>query len=113
MLTPMPSIRVTMYLAENHVPAVLDFLFAHNVAGATAVRAYAGFGSHHHMHTAQLVDISVDLPVILTIIESKEKLERWLPGLADVARGGLLSTQEVLVYRPPIPREADSGSLLR
>jgi uncharacterized protein len=102
MLTSIPSIRVTMYLKEDHVPPVLDFLFKHQVAGATVVRAYAGFGSHHHLHTADLVDISVDLPVILQFVDTREKLENWFPQIAEVAKGGLLSTQEILVYKPAV-----------
>jgi PII-like signaling protein len=104
MLAPTHSVRVTMYLKEARVPAVLDFLFSHQVAGATAVHAYAGFGSHHHMHTSDLVDISVDLPVILQFVDAPEKLEKWFPQLAEVAKGGLLSTQEVLIYRPSSPK---------
>ena len=114
MLIPVKSVRVTMYVKEDRVPVILDFLFNHQVTGATAVRAYAGFGSHHHMHTAELVDISVDLPVILTFVDVPDKLDKWFPQLADVIKGGLLSTQEVLVFRPPPPTvPEDSGSLLR
>jgi len=109
-----PSIRVTMYLKEDRVPVVLDFLFKHHVAGATVVRAYAGFGSHHHLHTADLVDISVDLPVILQFVDTREKLEMWFPQITEVVKGGLLSTQEVLVYRPATAEATpDAGSLLR
>ena len=79
MLTAIPSIRVTMYLKEDRVPSVLDFLFKHHVAGATVVRAFAGFGSHHHLHTANLVDISVDLPVILQFVDTREKLGDMVP----------------------------------
>jgi uncharacterized protein len=114
MLTPIPSIRVTMYLKEDRVPAVLDFLFTHRVAGATVVRAYAGFGSHHHLHTANLVDISVDLPVILQFVDTRDKLETWFPQIAEVVKGGLLSTQEILVYKPSAAEtKPDAGSLLR
>jgi uncharacterized protein len=114
MLTSIPSIRVTMYLKEDRVPAVLDFLFKHAVAGATVVRAYAGFGSHHHMHMANLVDISVDLPVILQFVDTRDKLEAWFPQIAEVVKGGLLSTQEILVYRPATGEtKPDAGSLLR
>lgn len=113
MLTPVKSVRVTMYLKEDRVPAILDFLFNHQVAGATAAYAYAGFGSHHHMHTSALVDLSVDLPVILQFVDTPDKLDKWFPQLAEVVKGGLLSTQEVLVFRPPPKVPEDSGSLLR
>ncbi len=114
MFTAIPSIRVTMYLKEDRVPSVLDFLFKHRVAGATVVRAFAGFGSHHHLHTANLVDISVDLPVILQFVDSREKLETWFQEIAEVVKGGLLSTQEILVYRPAVAEsQPEAGSLLR
>ena len=114
MFTAIPSIRVTMYLKEDRVPSVLDFLFKHRVAGATVVRAFAGFGSHHHLHTANLVDISVDLPVILQFVDSREKLETWFQEIAEVVKGGLLSTQEILVYRPAVGEsQPEAGSLLR
>lgn len=99
MLTPTEAIRVTMYVKEDRVPAILDFLFTHHVAGATAVRAYAGFGTHHHIHTAELVDISTDLPVILQFVDTREKVETVFPQLIGIVKGGLLSTQEVLIYR--------------
>ncbi len=114
MLIPVKSVRVTMYMKEDRVPAILDFLFNHQVAGATAVRGYAGFGSHHHMHTSALVDISIDLPVILQFVDTPDKLEKWFPRLAELAKGGLISTQEVLVYHPAPPEAPDdSGSLLQ
>ena len=100
MVTPTKAVRVTMYLKEERVSAVLDFLFRHQVAGATAVHAFAGFGSHHHMHTADLVDISVDLPVILQFVDAPEKLEKFFPALAEIAKGSLISTQEVMIFRP-------------
>lgn len=114
MFAAIPSIRVTMYLKEDRVPSVLDFLFEHRVAGATVVRAFAGFGSHHHLHTANLVDISVDLPVILQFVDSRERVEACFPEIAEVVKGGLLSTQEILVYRLATAESLpDADTLLR
>lgn len=56
------------------------------MAGATAIKGFMGFGCKSHMHTAKLLRLSEDLPVIVEIVDSKEKINEFLPFLDEMVR---------------------------
>lgn len=103
-MLPSHAVRLTLYIHEDRVPAILDFLFANKVAGATAHRAFAGFGRHHHMHTARLVELSADLPITLICLDTEEKINSLLPQLANLVHGGVITTEPIAIYQPPMPQ---------
>lgn len=76
------------------------------LAGATALRGIMAYGASTRVHTAKLIDISQDLPVVVEIIDQEEKINAFLPtvnGLMDKAGcGGLVTLEkvQVLVYKP-------------
>jgi len=62
------------YHAHALYTAIMDYLFSHGVSGATAIRGIAGFGAHHKMHTARILDLTVNLPVK---IDSSNRRKSW------------------------------------
>ncbi len=71
------------------------------LAGATVVKGFMGFGCKSHMHTAKLLRLSEDLPVIIEIVDSEEKIGGFLPRLDTMVREGLITLEKVnvVIYR--------------
>ncbi len=71
------------------------------MAGATALKGFLGFGCKSHLHTAKLLRLSEDLPVIIEIVDSEEKIEKFLPLLDLMIKEGLVTLEKanVLLYR--------------
>ncbi len=63
------------------------------LAGATALRGLEGFGVHHRLHTAKLLELSVDLPIVVEIIDTEARIGAFMP-LVDQAIGEGLATLE-------------------
>jgi PII-like signaling protein len=82
--------------------ALLERLRAEGFAGATVFHGVAGFGAHSVIHTASLVELSSDLPVLLEVVEDQDHVDRLVPILDEMLTGGALVTMEkvrVLRYR--------------
>src|SRR2546423_10280133 len=72
-----------------------------HLAGATALRGPIGFGKSSRMHTSKILRLSMDLPMIIEIIDSEEKIQSFLPVLDGMITGGLVTMEKVraLHYR--------------
>ena len=83
-----------------------------HLAGATVLRGPMGFGANSRLHTANVLRLSEDLPMIIEIVDSQEKIESFLPYLDDMMQEGLLTLEKVRVirYRGKAP---DAGESLR
>jgi hypothetical protein len=81
--------------------AILLTLREEGCAGATVVRAIAGFGPSAKLHTGKVLRLSTDLPVIVEVVDEEEKLQRILPWLEEVMGGGLITMEraQVIFYR--------------
>ena len=108
MLSTGKAVKVTVYLsdtAKHHgVPvytSVLDFLFRHGIAGATAVKGVAGFGAGHRIHAAHILELSDHLPIRIEFIDTKEKVDAILAELQTRCGCGLIEVQETNVIVPP------------
>ena len=94
----------------GHLPlarALLERLRAEGFAGATVTHGVAGFGASSVIHTAGLVDLSADLPVVIEVVDDEAHVERLLPMLDEMLTGGALVTVErvrVLKYAARQPR---------
>lgn len=106
MLKPGPAKKVSIYVGEDQqyhghalYASILDLLFQSSVSGATAVRGIAGFGAHHKMHTARILDLTTNLPVKIEFIESQEKLDEVLPKLKEMVKSGLVTISDVEVIK--------------
>lgn len=74
---------------------------AHGLAGATVLRGVMGFGARSRIHTTKILRLSEDLPIIIEIIDVREKLEHFLSVIDNVIHEGLatLEKAEVRFYR--------------
>ncbi|GMU21312.1 MAG: hypothetical protein AMXMBFR13_14050 [Phycisphaerae bacterium] len=72
-----------------------------HLAGATVIRGLAGYGAHSRLHTARVLRLSEDLPLIVEIVDSRDKLELLLPFLDEAVKEGLVTIEpvEVIWYR--------------
>lgn len=69
------------------------------LAGATVVRGVMGFGKHSIIHTAKILRLSQDLPMIIEIADSLENIERFLPTLDEMIKDGLVTLEKVRVIQ--------------
>jgi uncharacterized protein len=70
-----------------------------NLAGATVLRGPMGFGKSSHLHTAKILRLSMDLPIVIEIVDTEEKVNSFLPVLDEVIGGGLVTLERVKVIR--------------
>ena len=72
------------------------------LAGATVIKGFMGFGAHSRIHTAKLLELSQDLPIIVEIVDAPEKIEAFIPDLEQMVGDGLITLEraEVRLYRP-------------
>jgi PII-like signaling protein len=72
-----------------------------HMAGATVLRGPMGFGKSSHLHTAKILRLSMDLPLIIEIVDSEEKINSFLPVLDEMMGGGLVTLEKarVIDYR--------------
>ncbi|HLB34531.1 MAG TPA: DUF190 domain-containing protein [Chthoniobacterales bacterium] len=67
------------------------------MAGATVLRSPMGFGATSHLHTAKILQLSTDLPIIIEIVDTEEKLNLFIPVLKEMLPGGLIILEKVKV----------------
>jgi PII-like signaling protein len=82
--------------------AILHLLRARHLAGATVIRAIAGFGATARLHTDKVLRLSVDLPIVIECVDTEENITAVLPELDGMIGGGLITLEKVRViaYRP-------------
>jgi uncharacterized protein len=92
---------VRIFLGESdrwhHVPlarAILERLRREGFAGATVIHAVAGFGANSIVHTAGVLALSSDLPIIIEVVDDQAHVDRLLPILDEMITGGALVTIE-------------------
>jgi CBS domain-containing protein len=83
--------------------AIVQMLRREGCSGATAIRGVAGFGASSLIHTAAILRLSMDLPVVITIVDRPERIERILGPLREMAPRALITVQEVEVVQSGVP----------
>lgn len=109
-----PSVRLSIYIGESdqwhHKPLYTEIVHrahAAAMAGASVFRGFEGFGASNHLHTTRMLSLSEDLPLVVIIIDTEEKIRGFLPQVEDLVTNGLitLETLDVVRYvarpRPP------------
>ena len=78
----------------------------HGLAGATILRGLEGFGAHSRLHTAKILRLSTDLPIVVEIVDTEDKIEAFLPIIDEAIDEGLATLEKVEVrfYRPGKPK---------
>ena len=124
--------KVTIYLNEDtqhHLSplyeSILTYLMHKGVAGATATRAFAGFGAHNVLHTPKMEALAEHLPIRVEFVDTAEKVEEVLPTLYDMVTDGLIDVQDTHIVKaamkekrqseskPPRAREAAKAKLMQ
>src|ERR1019366_6257480 len=106
MLTKGPAKKVTIFInedAQHNMTALHDsimtFLMHKGVSGATATRAYSGFGSHQLLHTPKIEVLAQHLPIRIEFVETPEKVDEVLPTLYEMVSDGLIEVQDTTVVK--------------
>ena len=131
MLTKGPAKKVTIFINEetqHHMLAlhdsIMNFLMHKGVSGATATRAFSGFGSHQQLHTPKIELLAQHLPIRIEFIDTPEKVEEVLPTLYEMVSDGLIEVTDTTVVKharkspkaepkPPHHRREGQAKMLR
>ena len=79
--------------------ALVEFFRKEKIAGATVFRGIEGFGAKSHFHTANILRLSQDLPIVIEVVDSSERLEEILPKIDPLIHDGLITMEKVRVVR--------------
>jgi PII-like signaling protein len=82
--------------------ALLLYFREHDLAGVTVLRGVSGYGAHSRIHTDKVLRLSLDLPMVVEVVDSEEKIQAVLPELDGMIDGGLITLERVrvILYRP-------------
>ena len=104
MQIPHEAILLRIFLGESdrweHKPlyeAIVLKARELHLAGATVLRGPMGFGKSSRLHTAKILRLSLDLPLVIEIVDSEEKIQSFLPVLDQMMGGGLVTLEKVKV----------------
>jgi len=78
---------------------IIEILRENDIAGATVLRGIMGYGASTRIHTASILDISSDLPIIIEIVDKEEKINKVLPKIEPLIKNGLITQEKVKVIK--------------
>jgi hypothetical protein len=108
MKLPAESVLLRIFIGENDkadgrplYKVLVEEAREQGLAGATVFRGMLGFGANSRIHTSQILRLSEDLPVVIEIVDSEEKINAFLPRLDGLIREGLVTMDKtrVIAYR--------------
>jgi len=81
--------------------AIVEMFRKEGFSGATVLRGVGGYGGSSVYHTDKILRLSQDLPIVVEVIESTERIEKILPRLDEMVEGGLITLEKVrvILYR--------------
>jgi hypothetical protein len=104
MQIPHDAVLLRIFIGESdrwhHQPlyeAIVQKARELHLAGATVLRGPMGFGKSSRLHTATILRLSMDLPMVVEIVDSEEKIREFLPAVDPMMGGGLLTMEKVKV----------------
>ena len=104
MQIPTDAVLLRIFLGESdrweHKPLYEAIVLAtreKHLAGATVLRGPMGFGKTSRLHTAKILRLSMDLPLVIEIVDSEENINAFLPVLDKMMTGGLVTLEKVKV----------------
>jgi PII-like signaling protein len=104
MQIPQEAVLLRIYIGESdrweHKPlyeAIVLKARELHLAGATVLRGPMGFGQASRLHTAKILRLSMDLPLVIEIVDSEEKINSFLPTLDAMLGGGLVTLEPVKI----------------
>lgn len=108
MILPQKGHILRIYIGESdkheHVPLfewIVKKARENGLAGATVTRGIEGFGAHSRVHTTKILGLAEDLPVIIEIVDTLEKIDRFIPIIDDAIQEGLaiIEDADIRFYR--------------
>ena len=109
-MTPRQGLRLSIYVGEDdqahHRPLYAEIVHrahAAGLAGASVFRGMEGYGASSHVHTSRILSLSEDLPVSVVIVDAADRVEAFLPELAELAPDALVTVDEVRVVQGRLP----------
>ena len=111
---PQDSMLLRIFVGENHrwhhqplYEAIVMKAREMHLAGATVLRGPMGFGAKSRIHTAKILRLSMDLPTVIEIVDTEEKVNAFLPVLDEMIDSGLVTLERIKVihYRHKKPDE--------
>ncbi|MCW8860568.1 MAG: DUF190 domain-containing protein [Deltaproteobacteria bacterium] len=78
---------------------LLELFRKQGFAGATVLKGVAGFGAKSVLHTDRLLCLSHDLPLVIEVVDSEERIEKIIPQLDDMLQGGMITLEKARVIR--------------
>jgi uncharacterized protein len=100
------QVLMRIFLGESdkfgHRPlyeALIELFRQEGFAGATVLRGVAGFGAHSVYHTDKLLRLSPDLPIVVEVVETREKIDAIMPRIDEMMRGGMITLEKATVIR--------------
>jgi hypothetical protein len=101
-----PALRLSIYIGEDdqihHRPLYTEIVHrahAAGLAGASVLRGIEGYGASSRIHTARMLSLSEDLPIVIVIVDTEEKVRAFLPELDHLVGEGLVIVDPVEVIR--------------
>src|SRR3974377_505153 len=101
MQIPHEAVLLRVFIGESdrweHKPlyeAIVLKAREQHLAGATVLRGPMGFGKSSRLHTAKILRLSMDLPLVIEIVDSEEKIQAFLPVLDEMMKGGLVTLEK-------------------
>ena len=88
--------------------ALVELFRRRGLAGATVLRGVSGFGASAQVHTEKVLRLSLDLPIVIEVVETEDAINRILPDLDQMIGGGLITLERanVILYRPANVRQS-------
>jgi PII-like signaling protein len=93
---------------HGHVPlyeALVELFRKEGFAGATVLRGVAGFGAHSVYHTDKLLRLSMDLPLVVEVVDGQDKIDAIMPRIDAMMSGGMITLEKATVIRYSHRRE--------
>lgn len=88
--------------------AIVESLRSHDIAGATVYRGILGYGAHRRFHSQRLLTLSRDAPIMISVVDTEEKIRGYLPLLDEMVQEGMVVLSDVDVIRY-VHRESAAG----
>ena len=79
--------------------ALVEMFREEGFRGATVLRGISGFGAHSVYHTQKLLDLSANLPLVIEVVDTQEKIDEILPRIDKMMGGGMITLDKTLVIR--------------
>ncbi len=82
---------------------IVEFLLENKIAGATVLRGILGYGSSFQIHSASILTLSEDLPIVIEVVDRVDKLEKVIPKLKEFLNGkGMITIEKIEVIYPEL-----------